>query len=59
MEHKVLRYEIDVGNRMSEVIRNVEELLRYHPHGNSPVYDALVKMVQDFHLLLTFILFFF
>jgi DNA gyrase subunit A len=23
---------------------------KYHPHGDSPVYDALVRMVQDFSL---------
>ncbi|MBX3148453.1 MAG: DNA gyrase subunit A [Gemmatimonadales bacterium] len=27
-----------------------EVLGKYHPHGDSPVYDALVRMVQDFSL---------
>jgi len=28
-----------------------EVLKKYHPHGDSAVYDALVRMVQDFSLL--------
>jgi DNA gyrase subunit A len=28
-----------------------EVLKKYHPHGDSSVYDALVRMVQDFSLL--------
>ncbi len=27
-----------------------EVLKHYHPHGDAPVYDALVRMVQDFSL---------
>ncbi len=27
-----------------------EVIKRYHPHGDSAVYDALVRMVQDFNL---------
>ena len=27
-----------------------EVLKHYHPHGDSPVYDAMVRMVQDFSL---------
>ncbi|MBM4185873.1 MAG: DNA gyrase subunit A [Gemmatimonadetes bacterium] len=27
-----------------------EVLGKYHPHGDAPVYDALVRMVQDFSL---------
>ena len=27
-----------------------EVLGKYHPHGDSPVYDALVRMAQDFSL---------
>src|SRR5262249_44068491 len=27
-----------------------EVLGKYHPHGDSPVYEALVRMVQDFSL---------
>src|SRR5438270_4780472 len=23
---------------------------KYHPHGNDPIYDALVRMAQDFSL---------
>src|SRR6476659_7984040 len=28
-----------------------EVLKKYHPHGDAAVYDALVRMVQDFSLL--------
>src|SRR5271169_251516 len=28
-----------------------EVLKKYHPHGDSAVYDAMVRMVQDFSLL--------
>ena len=28
-----------------------EVLKKYHPHGDSSVYDAMVRMVQDFSLL--------
>ena len=27
-----------------------EVLGKYHPHGDSPVYDALVRMAQDFSM---------
>ncbi|MGH9486378.1 MAG: DNA gyrase subunit A [Terriglobales bacterium] len=27
-----------------------EVLKKYHPHGDAPVYDALVRMAQDFNL---------
>ena len=26
---------------------------KYHPHGDQSVYDALVRMVQDFSMSLT------
>src|SRR6266571_4368181 len=29
----------------------VEVLKKYHPHGDSAVYDAMVRMVQNFSLL--------
>src|SRR3974377_316210 len=28
-----------------------EVLGKYHPHGDTPVYDALVRMAQDFNML--------
>src|SRR5438132_14260109 len=27
-----------------------EVLGKYHPHGDTPVYDALVRMAQDFNM---------
>ena len=32
-----------------------EVLGRYHPHGNQPIYDAMVRMAQDFSMRLPFI----
>ena len=34
--------------KSATVVGNV--LGKYHPHGDSPVYDSLVRMVQDFSL---------
>ena len=37
-------------------LENLQELLetsyKYHPHGDQSVYDALVRMVQDFSMSL-------
>ena len=30
-----------------------EVMGKYHPHGNAPIYDALVRMAQDFSMRLT------
>ena len=30
--------------------RIVGEVLRYHPHGDSSVYDTMVRMAQDWSL---------
>src|SRR2546427_12898696 len=41
-----------VSNRAyKKAARVVGEVLgKYHPHGDSPVYEALVRMVQEFSL---------
>src|SRR5213593_2472811 len=41
-----------VSNRAyKKAARDVGEVLgKYHPHGDSPVYEALVRMVQEFSL---------
>src|SRR5439155_1527296 len=41
-----------VSNRAYKKAARVvcEVLGKYHPHGDSPVYDALVRMVQEFSL---------
>src|SRR5579862_8264098 len=40
------------GRKYSKCAGVVGEVLKkYHPHGDSAVYDALVRMVQDFSLL--------
>ena len=39
------------GTQFRKSARLVGEVLgKYHPHGDSPVYDALVRMAQDFSL---------
>ena len=32
-----------------------EVMGKYHPHGNAPIYDALVRMAQDFSMRLTLV----
>ncbi len=32
-----------------------EVLGKYHPHGDSPVYEAMVRMAQDFSLRYTLV----
>ena len=39
------------GNPYKKCARIVGEVLgKYHPHGDSPVYEALVRMAQDFSM---------
>ena len=39
------------GTQYKKSARLVGEVLgKYHPHGDSPVYDAMVRMAQDFSL---------
>lgn len=54
--HRRILYAMwDMGLRPGAKFRKsatvVGEVLgKYHPHGDAPVYDALVRMVQDFSL---------
>jgi DNA gyrase subunit A len=42
---------LDPGKPYKKSARIVGEILgKYHPHGDAAVYDALVRMVQDFSL---------
>ncbi len=39
------------GNQYKKSARIVGEVMgKYHPHGDSPVYEALVRMAQDFSM---------
>ncbi|MGH9793317.1 MAG: DNA gyrase subunit A, partial [Candidatus Acidiferrales bacterium] len=39
------------GRKQSKCAGVVGEVLKkYHPHGDSPVYDALVRMAQEFNM---------
>jgi len=42
---------LTAGGRYSKSAKVVGEVLgKYHPHGDSPVYDALVRLAQDFSM---------
>ncbi|HLD26628.1 MAG TPA: DNA gyrase subunit A [Patescibacteria group bacterium] len=42
---------LTAGARFSKSAKVVGEVLgKYHPHGDSPVYEALVRMAQDFSM---------
>src|SRR3977135_2508082 len=55
VHRRVLYARQDVGRNWNrpykKSARVVGEVLgKYHPHGDSPVYEALVRMVQEFSL---------
>lgn len=42
---------LGAGSRFSKSAKVVGEVLgKYHPHGDVPVYDALVRLAQDFSM---------
>jgi len=42
---------LSAGGRYSKSAKVVGEVLgKYHPHGDMPVYDALVRLAQDFSM---------
>ena len=42
---------LTAGSRFSKSAKVVGEVLgKYHPHGDVPVYDALVRLAQDFSM---------
>src|SRR2546427_9343774 len=47
--YAMLREGLVPGKKHSKCAGVVGEVLKkYHPHGDQPVYDALVRMAQDF-----------
>jgi DNA gyrase subunit A len=47
---------LDHNKKYVKSARVVGEVMgKYHPHGNLPIYDALVRMAQDFSMRLTLI----
>src|SRR5438093_2052988 len=54
--HRRILYAMDeIGLRAGRPFKKsaavVGEVLgKYHPHGDAPVYDALVRMAQDFSM---------
>src|SRR6187401_884847 len=44
---------LDWNKKYVKSARVVGEVMgKYHPHGNAPIYDALVRMAQDFSMSL-------
>jgi DNA gyrase subunit A len=49
--YAMLREGLTPGKRYSKCAGVVGEVLKkYHPHGDSAVYDALVRLAQDFNM---------
>ena len=49
--YELLRFYLDKAYRKSA--RPVGDVMgKYHPHGDSAIYDALVRMAQDFSMSL-------
>lgn len=47
--YAMYKMNLTAGARFSKSAKIVGEVLgKYHPHGDSPVYEALVRMAQDF-----------
>jgi len=47
---------LDHNKKYVKSARVVGEVMgKYHPHGNQPIYDALVRMAQDFSMRLTLV----
>jgi DNA gyrase subunit A len=47
---------LDHNKKHVKSARVVGEVMgKYHPHGNLPIYDALVRMAQDFSMRLTLV----
>jgi DNA gyrase subunit A len=47
---------LDHNKKYVKSARVVGEVMgKYHPHGNLPIYDALVRMAQDFSMRLTLV----
>ena len=56
VQRRILYAMSDLGMRANQPYRKsariVGEVLgKYHPHSDQPVYDAMVRMAQDFTLL--------
>jgi DNA gyrase subunit A len=49
--YTMFRLGLTTGSRFSKSAKVVGEVLgKYHPHGDQPVYEALVRMAQDFSM---------
>ena len=46
-----MKMELQLTNHTEKCANTVGSVLgRYHPHGDSSVYDAMVRMAQDFSM---------
>src|SRR5947209_14975778 len=49
--HAMNEMGVDAGSRHVKCATIVGEVMgKYHPHGDSAIYDALVRLVQDFSM---------
>src|SRR3954467_2203359 len=54
--HRRILYAMsDMGLRSTSAYKKSaatvgEVMAKYHPHGDAPIYDAMVRMAQDFSL---------
>ena len=52
--HRHVVFDVRTGYTAGRAYKSVPESLeilgRYHPHGDSAVYDSLVRMAQDFSM---------
>jgi DNA gyrase subunit A len=54
--YAMLREGLTAGKKYSKCAGVVGEVLKkYHPHGDSAVYDALVRLAQDFNMRYTLV----
>lgn len=60
VQRRILYTMYDMGllpiSRIKEAARIVGDCMgKYHPHGDSSVYDAMVRMAQDFNMRMTLV----
>ena len=55
VHRRILYAQHELGNRYNSSYKKSARIVgdvigKYHPHGDSAVYDALVRMAQDFNM---------
>ena len=57
VQRRILYSMVELNNGPDKPHRKCARIVgdtmgKYHPHGDSSIYEALVKLAQDFHLLM-------